>query len=312
MQRKSESVSRAGAHASSVGAVLLLGAFGGQVAHAQAIMRTPTISAANSLRRAACDRCSRISATCFRTRRPRCRRKATRRNMHCSPRPPAISARPAVTICSATARPMLTPRSLPLPLTERRRLLQRPIQQNVKMRRNVARRRERARWNSPRCRAHLINRRFLRQIGRTRASLGCDCARRETLKYRGRPLNVRPSTTTKICGSGHPSPSVISGASAHPPQAPIWLDPSGCPPGRVFPFWGSHSPATFFFSSGLSARVRSSAVDSLCALQGGDACGRLDCESAGISARLRSLATKNASSLDKSKLFHKIIPSRLN
>jgi uncharacterized repeat protein (TIGR03809 family) len=28
----------------------------------------------------------------------------------------------------------------------------------------------------------------------------------------------------------------ISGASAHPPQAPIWLDPSGCPPGRVFSF----------------------------------------------------------------------------
>jgi len=45
VQRKSESVSRAGAYASSVGAVLLLGAFGGQVAHAQAIMRTPTISA---------------------------------------------------------------------------------------------------------------------------------------------------------------------------------------------------------------------------------------------------------------------------
>jgi len=44
MQRKSESVSRAGACASAVGAVLLLGAFGGEVAHAQAIMRTPTIS----------------------------------------------------------------------------------------------------------------------------------------------------------------------------------------------------------------------------------------------------------------------------
>ncbi|GLR86818.1 S8 family serine peptidase [Bradyrhizobium iriomotense] len=44
MQRKSETVSRAGAYASSVGAVLLLGAFGGEVAHAQAIMRTPTIS----------------------------------------------------------------------------------------------------------------------------------------------------------------------------------------------------------------------------------------------------------------------------
>ena len=37
-------------------------------------------------------------------------------------------------------------------------------------------------------------------------------------------------------GSGHPSLTAISGASAHPPQAPIWLDPSGCPPGRVFSF----------------------------------------------------------------------------
>ena len=32
-------------------------------------------------------------------------------------------------------------------------------------------------------------------------------------------------------------PSAVFGASAHPPQAPIWLDPSGCPPGRVFRFW---------------------------------------------------------------------------
>jgi hypothetical protein len=45
MQRTSESVSRAGAYAASVSVVLLLGAFDGQVAHAQAIMRTPTISA---------------------------------------------------------------------------------------------------------------------------------------------------------------------------------------------------------------------------------------------------------------------------
>jgi hypothetical protein len=180
------------------------------------------------------------------------------------------------------------------------------------MRRNVARRRGRARWNNPRCRARLINRRFLRQIGRPLASLGCPCARREALKYRGTPLNVRPSVTTKICGSGHPSPSVISGASAHPPQAPIWLDPSGCPPGRVFSFQGSPFSATFFFSFGLSARVRQSATDLPGALLSGNACGRLDRESAGISERLRSLATKNASSLDKSKLFHKIIPSRLN
>src|SRR6516162_5440985 len=31
-------------------------------------------------------------------------------------------------------------------------------------------------------------------------------------------------------------PQAISGASAHPPQAPIWLEPSGCPPGRLFHF----------------------------------------------------------------------------
>jgi hypothetical protein len=37
-------------------------------------------------------------------------------------------------------------------------------------------------------------------------------------------------------GAEIPSPMVISGASAHPPQAPVWLDPSGCPPGRVFHF----------------------------------------------------------------------------
>ncbi|SFP07437.1 Subtilase family protein [Bradyrhizobium sp. Ghvi] len=45
MTRKSESQLRAGAHASSVGAALLLAAcLGIEVAHAQAIMRTPTIS----------------------------------------------------------------------------------------------------------------------------------------------------------------------------------------------------------------------------------------------------------------------------
>ena len=38
------------------------------------------------------------------------------------------------------------------------------------------------------------------------------------------------------CGSGKSLPMAIFGASAHPPQAPIWLDPSGCPPGRVFHF----------------------------------------------------------------------------
>ena len=37
-------------------------------------------------------------------------------------------------------------------------------------------------------------------------------------------------------GAENPSPPVISGASAHPPQAPYDFDPSGCPPGRVFHF----------------------------------------------------------------------------
>src|SRR5215813_5933289 len=36
-------------------------------------------------------------------------------------------------------------------------------------------------------------------------------------------------------------PIAVSGASAHPPQAPIWLDPSGCPPGRVF-YFGLRAP----------------------------------------------------------------------
>jgi len=44
MTRKSESKSRAGAYASSVGAALLLAGLGVEVAQAQAIMRTPTIS----------------------------------------------------------------------------------------------------------------------------------------------------------------------------------------------------------------------------------------------------------------------------
>jgi subtilase family protein len=44
MKRKSDSRAKVGASASSVGAALLLGAFGVEVAHAQAIMRTPTIS----------------------------------------------------------------------------------------------------------------------------------------------------------------------------------------------------------------------------------------------------------------------------
>src|SRR5438874_13690248 len=49
-------------------------------------------------------------------------------------------------------------------------------------------------------------------------------------------LNVGVAVATNVCGSGYPSPTAIFGASAHPPQAPIWLDPSGCPPGRVFHF----------------------------------------------------------------------------
>ena len=46
----------------------------------------------------------------------------------------------------------------------------------------------------------------------------------------------RGPRATNVCGSGNSLPMAISGASAHPPQAPIWLDPSGCPPGRVFLF----------------------------------------------------------------------------
>src|SRR5580693_520913 len=41
---------------------------------------------------------------------------------------------------------------------------------------------------------------------------------------------------TNAGGSGYSLPAAISGASAHPPQAPVWLDPTGCPPGRVFYF----------------------------------------------------------------------------
>src|SRR5215831_10667346 len=44
MTRKFDSRARAGACASSVGVALLLGAFGVGIAHAQAIMSTPTIS----------------------------------------------------------------------------------------------------------------------------------------------------------------------------------------------------------------------------------------------------------------------------
>ena len=50
----------------------------------------------------------------------------------------------------------------------------------------------------------------------------------------------RPSATNS-CGSGNTLPIAIFGASAHPPQAPIWLDPSGCPPGRVFHFGDVHA-----------------------------------------------------------------------
>src|SRR6266702_3840921 len=50
MTRKSESGARAGIYASSVGAALLLAAcLGVEVAHAQAIMRTPTISVPSRL-----------------------------------------------------------------------------------------------------------------------------------------------------------------------------------------------------------------------------------------------------------------------
>ena len=58
---------------------------------------------------------------------------------------------------------------------------------------------------------------------------------------RGRDPDIqaidRPDQPANKCGSGYPSPSAVFGASAHPPQAPPYgLDPSGCPPGRVFYF----------------------------------------------------------------------------
>src|ERR1700681_2146096 len=36
----------------------------------------------------------------------------------------------------------------------------------------------------------------------------------------------------------------VFGASAHPPQAPIWLDPSGCPPGGGFRLAGFSDTST--------------------------------------------------------------------
>jgi hypothetical protein len=54
------------------------------------------------------------------------------------------------------------------------------------------------------------------------------------LKKSSDGLNVRAAHGDQLAGAEIP-PHVISGASAHPPQAPYDLDPSGCPPGRVFP-----------------------------------------------------------------------------
>ena len=45
----------------------------------------------------------------------------------------------------------------------------------------------------------------------------------EEVKKIAQRLNVGAALTTNMCGSGNPSPTAIFGASAHPPQAPIWL-----------------------------------------------------------------------------------------
>src|SRR6202043_3187033 len=51
-------------------------------------------------------------------------------------------------------------------------------------------------------------------------------------------LNVRrPPATNSVWERLSLPIEAVFGASAHPPQAPIWLYPSGCPPGRVSRFW---------------------------------------------------------------------------
>src|SRR5262249_32248553 len=59
---------------------------------------------------------------------------------------------------------------------------------------------------------------------------------RDWLKKSPACLNVRRTRGDQWLWERKSLPVAIFGASAHPPQAPIWLDPSGCPPGRVFYF----------------------------------------------------------------------------
>src|SRR5436305_10087470 len=97
-----------------------------------------------------------------------------------------------------------------------------------------------------------------------------------------------------------PSPSAVFGASAHPPQAPIWLDPSGCPPGRVFILWiALHFPGVLLHL--LFDDVRNPAVP---------AC-RLDREDIEAPEQYGSSVLSRGHSLDFVKVFHKIILSCL-
>jgi hypothetical protein len=57
--------------------------------------------------------------------------------------------------------------------------------------------------------------------------------RNQAGKKSSRHLNVPSLLATNNLGAVIPPYQLYAGASAHPPQAPIWLDPSGCPPGRV-------------------------------------------------------------------------------
>lgn len=102
------------------------------------------------------------------------------------------------------------------------------------------------------------------------------------------------------CGSGNTLPSAVFGASAHPPQAPIWLDPSGCPPGRVFILWiALHFPGVLLHL--LFDDVRNPAVP---------AC-RLDREDIEAPEQYGSSVLLRGHSLDFVKVFHKIILSCL-
>jgi len=66
--------------------------------------------------------------------------------------------------------------------------------------------------------------------------IGAEKPRGKKVKKSPEVLNVSGGDATYICGSGNPSPSAVSGASAHPPQAPIWLWPVRLSPRTGLPF----------------------------------------------------------------------------